>query len=341
MGLLAGGPDVGAVEAHAGRERAGCEHGGYGSESHHISSKGRISSDNVKLSIPAPGVNGQAVSVNSSKSPAEAPPWPAAGPDLAAVRTRFPRPFEALARGETPALILRGVLPSDDCVAILERIAARRVLRQPAKPGSFHYLGTSLGMLGQDPEAFFADARRTHALFASLFEGLVNPVEAVYQWLNQLAVGHRATVAREPDGRRYGPAIFRYYPPGRGHLPHFDSVRLREKRVGYAVYRYPHQFAGVLCLQAPEPDPEAGEGIIHRVLWSEAIQPRLEAGDFHDYAREQGISQIRIQLQAGDFYVFNTGHIHEVPPVRGSCSRIVLATFLGFDPTEEATPVWS
>ena len=49
----------------------------------------------------------------------------------------------------------------------------------------------------------------------------------------------------------------------------------------------------------------------------------------------------RIELDAGDFYVFNTRHIHEVPHIVGEIPRIVLATFIGFSPHREEVFVWS
>src|SRR5437879_1459423 len=52
-------------------------------------------------------------------------------------------------------------------------------------------------------------------------------------------------------------------------------------------------------------------------------------GAFHEYAAEHGVERIRIELGPGDFYVFNTRNIHEVPYIQGHTPRIVLATFLG------------
>ena len=267
--------------------------------------------------------------------------WQPAEPDVESIREQYAQPFEALAEGETPALILRNAVGPEDCAAVLQRLRERDVIRPPGKPGSFDYVGTSLGMMGANPDEFFADAKRTHALYATLFEGIFDPIKWTYETLNRLAVGHRVAVAQEPDGRRYGPGIFRYYPPGRGHFPHFDSVRLREKRVAYSVNRYPGQFSSILCLQAPEPHPEAGEGIVHRARWNEEIQPHLDAHTFPEYAEQHDVANARVELEVGDFYVFNTLHIHEVPPILGDRARIVLAMFMGFDPDEELVPVWS
>src|SRR4029453_10999231 len=81
-------------------------------------------------------------------------------------------------------------------------------------------IGTSLGYRGSDPEGFFAHAAQTQQLFARLFPGPPGP-----------------------GGRPYGPATIRAHYGGYTSPPHFDSVRLREKREGYAVHRFAHQFA--------------------------------------------------------------------------------------------------
>ncbi len=138
-----------------------------------------------------------------------------------------------------------------------------------------------------------------------------------------------------------GPAIFRLYRAGKGHHPHFDSIRRREEWAHYAVSRFSHQFAGVLCLQATEPDPESGECVLHRQFWSPELQPLLTEGAFHAYVADRGIENTRVKLEAGDFYVFNPLNIHEVPPITGATPRIVLATFLGFSEDDEEVFVWS
>lgn len=267
--------------------------------------------------------------------------WPAAEPDLATVLAQYPRPFETLAAGAVPAVILRQAFDPEACRRIVARFYERQLIQPTASPTSFDYVGTSLGMWAAKPEEFFAHAEGTHALYATVFEGLPDPVRFMYAMLGRLAPDKRVQVAHEPDGRRYGPGIFRLYRPGAGHKPHFDSVKLREKRVNYAVYRFEHQFAALLCLQAADPDPEAGECLLHRIPWSPELQPVIQEGTFHAYAAEHGIPHVRIELEPGDFYVFNTRHIHEVPLIRGETPRIVLATFLGYSPEDEEVFVWS
>ena len=66
----------------------------------------------------------------------------------------------------------------------------------------------------------------------------------MYDALSQLAPSKEVKTAREPDGRLYGPAIFRVYHRETGHGPHYDSVAKRTKAFEYQISRFKHQFAG-------------------------------------------------------------------------------------------------
>jgi hypothetical protein len=202
-------------------------------------------------------------------------------------------------------------------------------------------IGTSLGYRGSDPEAFFAHAAQTHALFDRLFAGLPSPVQRIYDCLRDLARGKNVVTAHEPDGRRYGPAIFRAHYGGYTYPPHFDSVRLREKRDGYAVHQFAHQLAGVLVVRNSVRAGRAAECTLHRYLWQPEVQPHLDAGTFPGFAAARGVESVQVQLEPGDLYFFNTRLIHEVPGVDGPEPRIVLATFIGYTPDRDDIFVWS
>jgi hypothetical protein len=302
-------------------------------------------------------------------------PWTPIEPDLAAALRSSPEPLQALAAGEAPAIILRGAYPRESCKALMARLIARGLLYDPRLPVPEEFIaasipegyyreglnaegrrawqdspaaprrridvGSSLGYRGSDPEAFFAHARETLKLFATLFDGLVDPLALIHESLSALSRTQRAVTAHEPDGRSYGPAIFRAHYGAYAYQPHFDSVRLREKRTDYAVHRFAHQFAGVLVLQNPDRDDGTPQTIIHRCFWEPEVQPFLDAGTFHDFARRRAIPSASIVLEPGDLYFFNTRAIHEVPGVAGIDPRVVLATFIGYTPGEEEMFVWS
>jgi hypothetical protein len=303
------------------------------------------------------------------------PPWNLIEPDLSAAFRACERPLDALAAAEIPAVVLRGAYPAELCQRVYEKLLAEGLLYDPAWPVPERFressipegyyregragtargawqerlasgrrridIGTSLGYRGSDPDAFFAHAAETHRLFARLFADLPSPVRLLYDRLRDLACGKRVVTAHEPDGRPYGPAIVRAHYGGYTYAPHFDSVRLREQRAGYAVHGFAHQFAGVLVLRNSVRAGRAAECTLHRYLWQPEVQPHLDAGTFHDFAAARGTENVQVQLEPGDLYFFNTRLIHEVPGVDGPEPRIVLATFIGYSPDRDDIFVWS
>jgi hypothetical protein len=272
--------------------------------------------------------------------------WDAAGPDLAAVQERLCDPLRALAEAEIPAIVLRASYPAADCERLVARFIERGLMDDPSTPGAGGPrrridIGTSLGNRGSDKEGFLSHAAATHDLFAHLFDGLVDPVAMVYGALQALALAKRVVTAYEPDGRRYGPAIFRVHYTGHRYKPHIDHVTLRERRFDYAVTRFSHQFAGVLCVQNSAPGEAATQSILHRCVWTPEVQPHIEAETFDVYARENGVAHVQVDLEPGDLYFFNTRLIHEVPALAGTDPRIVLAVFIGYSPEDEEIFVWS
>lgn len=301
--------------------------------------------------------------------------WFLVEPDTATALKLFDRPLDALASGEIPAIVLRAAYPSELCERVYRKLLAEELLYDPAKPIPAKFLensipegyyregrqgtekhawqqriesgkrridiGTSLGYRGSNPEDFFAHAAETHKLFARLFADVPSPVQLIYDRLEKLSRGKKVVTAHEPDGRQYGPGIIRAHFGGYTYRPHFDSVRLREKREDYAVHRFEHQFAGVLVLKNSVRAGKAAEGILHHYLWQPEVQPYLDSDTFHDFARQRGIDNVQVHLEPGDLYFFNTRLIHEVPGVAGTEPRIVLATFIGYSPDRDEISVWS
>ena len=254
-------------------------------------------------------------------------------------------PLRALADAEIPAIILRGAYPAGDCAGLVQRFIERDLMRDPRTSvpegaRSRTDIGTSLGNRGSDPAAFFTHAVDTAKLFNGLFDDFTDPVTCIYDNLQALAGDKRVITAHEPDGRRYGPAIFRIHYDGHAYRPHIDHVVLREKRFDYAVSRFTNQFAGILCVQnAGSRSPT--QAMLHHCVWTEEVEPYMAAGKFHQYAAEQQIGNCRVELEPGDLYFFNTRLIHEVPAVGGDDPRIVLAVFIGYEPADPEVFVWS
>ena len=112
----------------------------------------------------------------------------------------------------------------------------------------------------------------------------------------------------------------------------------RSKKFEYAVARFEHQFAAVLCLQSAEPD---GEPFIYDCYADDEIETLLRAGEFESYAQAQKIARTQVLLEPGDLYFFYTENIHAVPPVARDSPRVVLAFFCAMAADRDEIFVWS
>lgn len=301
--------------------------------------------------------------------------WMPIEPDLNTTCAKFERPLEELAAGRIPALVIRQAWPDKNCSELIQRLIDEELLYDPDLPippkfqkqsipegyyreGSSAVpslawdeqkvtgksridIGSSLGYRGSDQDAFFAHSTETNELFERLFTDHPDPIRLLYDSLEAFSVDKSVVTAHEPDGRKYGAGIIRAHYGGYTYKPHFDSVRLREKRENYAVHDFEHQFAGVLVLQNSTVNGRTAQGIMHQCLWQPDVDPHLKNGTFHQYAESNGIANVEVNLEPGDLYFFNTRGIHEVPGVAGGLPRIVLATFIGFSSDRDEIFVWS
>ena len=277
--------------------------------------------------------------------------WAAAEPDVGSVLAAHHDPLASLARAEVPAIVLRGAYAAEHCAALTDRFVARGLMDlslldadsvQPRRVD----IGTSLSNRAADKEGFLAHAQETRTLFATLFAGHPSPVELLYDRLAELAVGKRVTTAYEADGRAYGPAIFRIHYAGHRYQPHVDHAGKHEGRLSYAVSRFAHQFAGVLCLQNSRSGGNRSGGriaqsVLHRCLWTPELEPCLQADGFAAYAAANAVEHYQVDLQPGDLYFFNTRLVHEVPALEGPSPRVVLAVFVGYSKDDPEVFVWS
>ena len=272
--------------------------------------------------------------------------WNPAEPDLATICNTYKDPIYTLSQAEIPAIILRNAYSPEQCHGLIDRFTYMGLMRDENELNSADKrtridIGTSLGNRGSKKQHFLAHAEATHHLFKFLFDGFDNPVDLIYDSLSAVSPGKDVKIAREPDGSLYGPAIFRVHYETHSYKPHIDSVKYREQRTDYAVYRFQHQFAGVLCVQNADENGKGTQAILHRCLWSEEIQPYIAEETFDQYAKENNIENCQVELEQGDLYFFNTQCIHEVPPVQGNRARIVLAVFIGYSPDDNEIYVWS
>ena len=219
-------------------------------------------------------------------------PWTPVEASIEQTLAQYPEPLMALARGEVPAFVLRQHYNPAHCRALMRRFYERSLLYDPHEVGDGQArrvdIGTSFGHHRSDREKFHAHSAETLALFETLFDGYDDPVRTMYDALAQLAPGKEVKTAREPDGRLYGPAIFRVYHRETGHGPHYDSVAKRTKAFEYQISRFKHQFAGVLCFQNSTKEGGTGEPYLYNCPFRPELTEHLGREEFAAYvARER------------------------------------------------------
>ena len=84
------------------------------------------------------------------------------------------------------------------------------------------------------------------------------------------------------------------------------------------------------------------QAIVHRVRPTLETASSLSSGVFGEYLTEHNIESATLDVEPGDFYIFNAGLLHEVPIIQeGGTARIVLATFIGYSEHDPEIMVWS
>ena len=258
---------------------------------------------------------------------------------------QHPEPLLALAHGEVPAFVLRQHYQPTHCRALMRRFYERGLLYDPHAAGDGTArrvdIGTSFGSHRADRDKFHAHSAETLKLFETLFDGYDDPVRSIYDALAKLAPDKEVKTAREPDGRLYGPAIFRVYHREIGHGPHYDSVAKRTQAFDYQISRFTHQFAAILCLQNSTKEAGTGEPYLYNCPYRPELQEHLSRDKFPAYVAEQGIERAQVQLEPGDLYFFFTENVHEVPAIIGDQPRAVLATFFAMSSDDDEIYVWA
>jgi hypothetical protein len=166
-------------------------------------------------------------------------------------------------------------------------------------------------------EAFLAHSKVTLDLFDEIFEaeeeedeeggGDPNPVTAFMGCMNALSepAGQTVKVAYEPDGRQYGPCIFRVHYESWAYSPHINHVRLGDSLFNFEAGRFEHQFAGLICFanakRAAEYGGAAPGATIYRTFPTAEVEMAQQHGSLEEYCEAAGIPATTLDIHEGDF----------------------------------------
>ena len=165
-------------------------------------------------------------------------------------------------------------------------------------------------------EAFLAHSSKTKQLFGDIFpDPDNNPLRAFFGSMQSLATpaGKQVKVAYEPDGREYGPCIFRVHYDSWAYAPHINHIRLGDRLFNFDASRFVHQFAGLICMQNAEKSSKYGGNspgaTIYRHFPTPDIDEMQQQGRFSDFVEQHGVPHTTLDIHEGDFYLFNAGFV--------------------------------
>ena len=194
---------------------------------------------------------------------------------------------------------------------------------------------------GASLDDYLASAARHGAAASSVFEGPLDPNEALPRVLGGFAAGRPVEVPRAADGRAYVPFTIRRLVDGKQIGPHHDyhyKLSLYEDLAPRLDTRTLVSF--VVTMLAPE---RGGELIVYGVTPQTPDPPKLANGFSWDVAAvEQRFDSATVVTAPGDLFLLASGRcLHRVSPIGGPTARVTMGGFLALDRDGDRVYCWS
>lgn len=237
-------------------------------------------------------------------------------------------------RGSSAGVLFKRVVPRATCAALTQRFWSSAYRRQRAAEapgyylGSYHYHKTTAGYLD--------DAAASAGPLDEVLDVPDDPLGTFYSGLRDVLAVTEAKVRRAThDGRQASRAIMRsWHGDGAFALaPHEDLGQCTEpQQADFEIQRVTqnHVVALNICLE----NGGGGRLVQWNIRPDAASRERLglsTTGTPYPIETLAGIENQKIDIQAGDVYVFNGAHVHAVEPcLDPSQRRTTLSGILGF-----------
>ncbi|MEW1750582.1 hypothetical protein ACIQU1_33295 [Streptomyces angustmyceticus] len=237
-------------------------------------------------------------------------------------------------KGRSAGVVFRNVVATDTCAQLSERFwdSPDRMRRVSVAPsyylGTYHYHKTTA--------AYLDESERTGPALERVLDIPEDPLSGFYEGLAKALAPEGVTVRQaRHDGRQACRGLLRsWHGAGRYTLdPHEDSSQCTEPgQADFEIQRVlDHHIAALnICLE----NGDGGRLAVWNIQPDEASKRRLglhHLGSPYPMDTLEGIERQWIEVNAGDIYVFNGGHIHAVEPNTAADSRrTTVAGILGF-----------
>jgi hypothetical protein len=190
--------------------------------------------------------------------------------------------------------------------------------------GSLTTFGCYLAKHLKQPSAYFNSVSAGSDLFTSQRDDLRKIVRSQLQKMLGL---DSLTVATEPNGLAYAPAVVRIHGNGVGNPLHNDNIMRDATGTGLRLADLRYQFSCITCIQECDED---GELLHYQRRWQpEHEQFKVQGGlGYHDGV-VSGAEVCRFRPETGDVYIIDPTNFHAIRAVGGR-DRITLGFFFGF-----------
>jgi len=262
--------------------------------------------------------------------------WPRIECDVGAGHAD-PGLLRGLIDGEIAVIRLRNLLPDRELA--VNRYRLRRVFDRAT---TTHYVNGTLTTIGpflakylSRPDDYFTDARDADDRLAEVSFDLAGQVREALKKAFGL---HSLEPAQEPDGRRYGDAVVRVHADGVSNPLHNDNIMRDAAGTGLALAGLHHQLSCVVCVEECD---SGGELKIYQKPWQPADETfKIADGLGYHPGVVAGAACHTFKPRAGDVYLINPTHYHEIERVVGA-DRTTLGFFIGFgQPALNDAVVW-
>ena len=248
--------------------------------------------------------------------------------DLSGSRSSTGALLDDLWEGTVPYAVFPGFLDQSECSTVVEALKRAPMTTFKSGDAVVSTLGVYLPAAVNDPDNYFALAVELEPVIASVLELGRGDVRDRIRLMFESHMNRPVVAATGPEGQEYGQGCLRVHGAGAGSSVHRDVAAV--DAAGWNVAEMDAQFSAVLMLQ---PSEAGGELVVYRQRW----QPEDDA-EFKnkgalgwDPRVVEGAQVATYSAAAGDVYVFNPTHYHEVPLTSGETDRVSMQFFMAFD----------
>lgn len=236
--------------------------------------------------------------------------------------------LEDLWTGTVPYAVFPGFLTESECSAVVEALELAPKTTFKSGDALVSTLGVYLPDAVNDPDAYFARAAELEPIIASVLTLGRGDVRDRVRLMFESHVNRPVIAATGPDGREYGQGSLRIHGAGAGASVHRDVAAV--DAAGWNVAEMDAQFSAVLMLQ---PSEAGGELVVYRQKWQpeDDAEYKNKGALGWDPRVVDGAQEATYSAGAGDVYVFNPTHYHEVLLTSGETDRVSMQFFMAFD----------